>query len=249
MKRTLVAGALILALVAGVMAIGLASAQTSTPEPTATDEPARLADRFKEKLAEELGISVDQLNTALDNTQYALIDEAVADGKLTQSEADRLKQRVEEGHNLFPFGGARPFIRHHLKMELIQATAEVLGVDVSVVTEGLRNGDTLAQIANANGMETEAFKTALLANVKSTLDQKVADGDITQEQADNLYERLTNNIDDIVNHEPPDHPPVPFPGGDGPHFRFGGPGRDGEGPSFDFENDGLGPNDDPATIF
>jgi polyhydroxyalkanoate synthesis regulator phasin len=220
------------------MAVGLASAQTSTPEPTATDEPARLADRFKEKLAEELGISVDQLNTALDNTQYALIDEAVADGKLTQEEADRLKERVAEGHNLLPFHGFHHGPGHglRLKVGLIEATAEVLGVDESVVTEGLRNGDTLAEIANANGMETDAFKAALLANVKGKLDEKVADGDITQEQADNIYERLSNNIDDIVNHEPPDFPNPPARGFPGPRF-FGGPDTEEE----DAET--------PATIF
>jgi hypothetical protein len=102
-----------------------------------------------------------------------------------------------------------------------------LGVDVSAVTEGLRSGDTLAEIANANGMETDAFETALLANVKATLDEKVADGDITQEQADNLYERLSNNIDEIVNHEPPDFPPPDFRRFRGPGF-FDGPGSEEE---------------------
>lgn len=230
MRRTLLAGGILLALVGSVMAIGLASAQTDTPEPTVTDEPERLGNRFKEKLAEQLGISVDELNTALDNTQFALIDEAVADGKLTESEAEKLKERVEEGHNLFPFGGARKQIEHRVKVQLVEATAEVLGVEVSVVKDGIENGDTLAEIANANGMGTDEFETALLANVKSTLDEKVASDDLTQEQADNIYERLSNNIDDIVNHEPGeyDHPPRPFPDFPrGPRFWFNGPGDDG----------------------
>ena len=228
MRRTLVAGGLLLAVLAGVTAIGLASAQTGTPEPSVTDEPQRLADRFKEELASQLGISVDELNTALDNTQFALIDQAVADGKLTESEAEKLKERVEEGHNLFPYYGFRhpgPGPGFRLKVGLIEATAEVLGVDVSVVTEGLRNGNTLAEIANANGMQTDEFKTALLANVKSTLDEKVAKGDITQEQADNLYERLSTNIDDIINHEPPDFPAPDSHRFPGPRF-FDGPDAD-----------------------
>lgn len=243
MRRTILGGGILLAMVAGVLAVGLASAQTSTPEPTVTDTPEKLGDRFKEELASQLGISVDELNTALDDTQFALIDQAVADGKLTESEAEKLKARVEEGHNLFPFGGVRHRIEHHVKVELVEATAAVLGVDVSVVKDGLQNGDTLAEIANANGMSTDEFKTALLAEVKSTLDTKVADGDITQEQADNLYERLSTNIDDIVNHEPGEYGPPPFPRpGHGPRFRFNGPGANGE--------DNVAPPDDVApTIF
>ena len=49
----------------------------------------------------------------------------------------------------------RDRIEHRVKVELVEATAEVLGVDVSVVTDGLKNGDTLAEIANANGMDTD----------------------------------------------------------------------------------------------
>lgn len=217
MKRTIVAGGILAALVAGVLAIGLASAQTETPEPSVTDEPQRLGQRFKEELAKQLGISVDQLNAALDSTQFALIDQAVADGKLTESEAQRLRERVEEGHNLFPIGGARPFIRHHAKAELVEATAEVLGIDVADVRAGLADGQTLAEIAGANGMGAEDFKSALLENVRSTLDEKVADGDITQDQADRAYERLSQNIDDIINREP-------WQPGDGrpfPHFQRG----------------------------
>ena len=183
MKRTLLAGGIIAALVAGVLAVGLASAQTETPEPTVTGDPERLGDRFKKELASQLGISVDQLNTALDNTQFALIDEAVADGKLTESEAERLKERVEEGQNLFPIGGARPFIRHQVKVELVEATAEVLGIDVSDVRDGIADGQTLAEIANANGMEEMVEMIAIQRSFEVVAR--------TFEAIDDTYQRLT----------------------------------------------------------
>jgi polyhydroxyalkanoate synthesis regulator phasin len=232
----------LLALLAGVMAVGLASAQTETPEPSVTDAPERLGDRFKEELASQLGISVDELNTALDNTQYALIDEAVADGKLTESEAERLRERVEEGHNLFPLHGIREHIGHRAKVELVEATAEVLGVDVSVVREGLGEGKSLATIANENGMDTEAFKTALLENIKATLDEKVATDDLTQEQADRLYGHFSENIDRIVNNEPGEfRPPFRHPPR-GPRFF--------DAPNFDDDSDSESDEEDTsATTF
>lgn len=222
MRKTLLGLGVLSAILAGVLAVGLASAQTSTPEPSATGTPENLATRFKEGLAGHLGISVDELNAALDATQYDLIDQAVADGKITEAEAERLKENVDAGHNLLPFAGARGRIAHGVKIELVQSTADVLGVDVSVVTDSLKNGDSLADIANANGMDTADFETALLADIKSKLDEKVSNGDITQEQADRLYDCLSENIDDIVNHTRGD-----FGGG-----FFGGPGR-GHGPGFD----------------
>ena len=235
MRRTLLGGGMLLAIAAGIMAIAVAAAQTSspTPEPTATGTPANLADRFKTELASQLGISVDQLNTALNNTDAALIDQAVADGKLTQSEADKLKAGITNDNNLRPFRGVRKGVEHRLKVAFVDEAAKVLGVDSTVITDGLKNGDTLAKIANDHGMSTQDFETKVLAQSKTDLDTKVSNGDITQAQADKLYEHLSNNIDDIVNHTPGDHRygpgpgRFPFGGRGGPGFWFGGPDENG----------------------
>jgi polyhydroxyalkanoate synthesis regulator phasin len=224
---------MLLAIGAAIMAVAVAAAQTAspTPEPTVKDSPANLAERYKEELASQLGISVDDLNTALTNTDVALIDQAVADGKLTQSEADKLKANIDDDNNLFPFPGIRKHVEMRLKYGLIEESASVLGVDESVITDGLKDGKTLAEIANDNGMSTDDFKAKLLAEVKSDLDTKVSNGDITQTQADRIYDGLSNNIDDIVNHVPGDHP----------GFRFGGPGRWFGGP----DANGNAPGDTP----
>jgi len=249
MRRTLLGGGLLLAIAAGIMAVAVAAAQTSspTPEPTATGEPARLADRFKDELASQLGISVEQLNTALNNTDAALIDQAVADGKLTQSEADKLKSRINDDNNLRPFRGVRDHVEHRLKVAFVEEAAKVLGVDSSVITDGLKNGDTLARIANDNGMSTPDFETKVLAQSKTDLDTRVTNGDITQAQADRLYEHLSNNIDDIVNRTPGDHEyrPGHFRGR-GPGFWFGGRDDNGgdDGSSTPSSTDGGNP-----TIF
>lgn len=236
MRRFLLGGGVLLAVAAGILAVAVAAAQTASPTPSATGSPSDLADRFKEELASQLGVSVDELNTALNNTQTALIDQAVADGKLTQKEADALKERISDDNNLFPFRGLRKGIEHRLKVAFVEEAAKVLGVDESVITDGLQNGDTLAEIANDHGMSTDDFKTALLAQIKTDLDTKVSDGDITQTQADRLYDGISNNIDNIVNHEPGEYGPGPFP--------FRGPHR---GPGFWFGGPGAAPDDGSST--
>lgn len=120
-----------------------------------------------------------------------------------------------------------------LKHGLVEESATVLGVDPSVVTDGLKNGQSLAQIANANGKNTADFETALLAQVKSDLGSRVADGTITQAQSDRIYNALSNHIDDIVNHVPGDGAGFHFEFGSGhggPHFRWSGSNGNGDSP-------------------
>ena len=69
-------------------------------------------------------------------------------------------------------------------------------------------------------MSVEDFKAALLTQVRSQLDAQVADGKLTQEQADQEYQRTQDNIDSIVSGE------AGLGGPGGP----GGPGRPGDGP-------------------
>jgi hypothetical protein len=71
----------------------------------------------------------------------------------------------------------------------IETYAEKLGLDVVELEERLENGETMAEIALSTGLTIEDFKI-LMAEVRQlVLDKAVADGVITQEQADWLASR------------------------------------------------------------
>lgn len=243
MKRAIIAGGTFAAIVLGTLAVAVASAQddspTATPVPStgtdenATDDKGVYSDFFLNDLATRLGVSVDDLTADIQASQKALVDKALADGKITQEEADAAKERIDAGehvpfHFIFGDGPRHPFIR--LAYNLIGETATVLGIDESEVATSVRSGSSLEEIAAANGMSADAFKTALLAQAKTDLDAKVADGDITQERADEIYSKLSENIDTIVTDTNTD-PGPPF----GPHR--GGPGRFFSGPDEESESD------------
>ena len=250
MKRLLMAGGLVAALAVGAVAV--ASAQedgTPTPVPEAsedaqTDERGERRDDFLDRLAENLGVSRDDLDGAIDDTQLELIDQALADGKIDEEKAAELRERVENGDPLFPGfggGGPMPHIRH-VVVSFVDIAADVLGMENDDLVEQLRDGDqSLADVAEAQGVDVEEFKADLLAAAKAKLDEKVADGDLDQEHADDFYARFSENIDDIVNNA---HPGPRFPGpGPGRHFRGGpfggGPFEDAvplpeDGANFDF---------------
>jgi hypothetical protein len=76
--------------------------------------------------------------------------------------------------------------------DMISAFASAVGLTVDEVNTRLTNGETLTQIANAQGFTGDKL-TQLVAQVhKSTLDKAVADGIITQAQADRMLQMMNN---------------------------------------------------------
>ncbi len=177
--------------------IGLAALAVSGAVTSAQDGSGPV-NTFLAKVAEKLGVSQDKLNTAVQEAQTEMIDQAVAEGRLTQAQADQLKQRAAEGGLVFPFVGPGHGWGESRGV-VPEAAAQVLGMTEDELLQALKDGSSLAQVADAHGMSVEEFQTALLKQVKTQLDGLVGDGTLTQTQADEQYQRTEQNIDSIVN--------------------------------------------------
>ncbi len=191
----------LLIVLAAVAALGVALVAVVGAGAEEGDGPAKT---FISKLADRLGISEEELAGAVKDTQLEMIDEAVADGKLTQDQADRLKERIEEGELVFP-GRGRPGPRERecrIAQGVVASAAGILDMTPGDLVAELRDGRSLAQVAEENGMTSEELQTALLDAAQERLDQAVADGKLTQDQADRVFEGLSSNIEKIVNFEP-----------------------------------------------
>ena len=178
---------------AGVMAIAvpaISGAQESTTTTPSTDEGT------------EATAKADRLAEAL----QPLID----DGTLTQAQADAVIARLQEA---MPRGGpggpGRGF--GHVGMD---AAAEALGLSVADLRSALQDGQSLAEVAAAQGVDVQTVIDALVADATAHLDEKVAAGDLTQEEADERLSTLTEGITALVNGERP-----AFPEGPGGRFR------------------------------
>jgi Protein of unknown function (DUF2680). len=258
MKKAIIAGGIFAVIVIGALAVAVAGAQTNTPaattSPSSTTSPGTtdtLQQQFLQDLASRLGVSVDTLQGDIKDTEKALIDKGVADGKITQNQANDLKTRIDNGENvqLGPLLGNHPKGIRGVVNDIIGEAAKVLGLQKSDVTDGLKAGTSLNDIANAHGTSTADFHTKLLAQVKSDLDAQVASGDITQAQADQAYQQFSNNIDNITNGTRGNFPGFRrgFRGGPG----FGGPGFGGpnDNGSVPGAPSAPAPSGSPTTIF
>ena len=194
---------------------------------------------FLSKVADKLGVGEDELNTAIKDAGLEMIDEAVAEGRLTEEQAERLRERVEEGGIPFP---PRP---HHGGPHLgrgpvliADAAAQVLDMEKEELIEARQDGQSLVQIAESKGVSAEEFTAALLEEVQVQLDALVDEGKLTQEQADRIFQGIEEHIDRIVNAQPKPH--GPGPGGHGPGD-MGGPGFGPFGDKLEAEPSGVTP--------
>lgn len=130
---------------------------------------------YKVLLAEELGISVDELTAAIDEAQAAAIAQAVEDGKITQEQADWMLAQDE--------------LRTYIDPQAILAQA--LGITTDELQASLDEDKSLYEIVQELGLSATEVSDARYQAYKDALAQAVSDGVITQAQADQL---LLNNI-------------------------------------------------------
>lgn len=133
----------------------------------------------------------------------AVLADLVADGTLDQTQADAvetaLRTAAQEGR-LGPGHGHR----HgdgHARFGRAGATLEELGLDPEVVREGLQNGMTLGEIAEANGSSADAVAEAIVEHMQERLDAAVEAGRIDEATATERAEAIEERADAIVNGE------------------------------------------------
>lgn len=105
----------------------------------------------------------------------------------TQNPASCLGLGVKMGQTIRDAGG-----------RLVDIVAELTGLTVDEVRAARAEGTSIADIAEANGASSDEVVDAALKLRKEVLDAKVAEGTITQEQADEAYERMSERIEERV---------------------------------------------------
>lgn len=180
------ASILVLALGAGAAV----AANTSTPGQNAGE----LRQFFVSRLAANLGIDVTKLEQAFKQSALETVDQAVSQGVISQERADQIKKNIEEGNWNGPglFLGPRFGGEHGGRMPFggPASIASILGMSPSDLANELRSGKTLADIAQEKGMTLDQLKEKLVAQEKQTLDQKVAQGQMTQDAENKILSRL-----------------------------------------------------------
>lgn len=200
---------------------GVAFAATSGGDPQA---------ELLRDAAQRLNVSPSELRSALEGAFGDQLDEAVRDGRLTQQQADRIKQQIREhglplggpgfdgprGHHAFAIGPIGPGL---------DAAADYLGLTRAELGRRLTNGRSLADVARAEGKSVDGLKEAIVGAAEQDLAEAVRDGKLTDAQRDEMLRELQEHVGDLV----AGRGPGPR-GGHGFHREGFGPGAPGDGP-------------------
>lgn len=178
---------LMLGIVAGPSLTGQTSAQTQI-------QPSSVMNVFLDKLAGALGIQRSALDSAIKTAANGTVDQELQQGNLTQEQAARLRERIDQGRFFGSFGGGhRGGGRGDIagvRQAMIDAAAATLGITADTFKTELRSGKTMATLAQEHNTTEQAVVDAALAAAKTRLDAAVTAGTLTREQADAAYARL-----------------------------------------------------------
>lgn len=189
-----IAGIATLVAVLGVVSLGaVAYAQDD-----GSGEPFDFGGRFREAIAGILGISVDEYDAAVEQAREQVVDQALDEGWLTEEQAERMQERFEEGPGRRGMGDGfmkppKGFMGRG-DTSLIGVAAEKLDISVEDLHAQLIDGRSIAEVAEEQGVETQEIIDAYLAQLEENLTQKVADGEITQNQADWMLEQAAERV-------------------------------------------------------
>jgi AraC-like DNA-binding protein len=200
LKRKLAIGATVTA------AVAFAGGAYAATQSGGTSRQAFLND-----VAKRLNVSPQQLSDALKGAFDDQLAAAVAAGRLTQAQANAIKQRVQQkGGAPLGFGGPRhfgaprpfgvpghPFLGVHEGR--LAAAAKYLGLTEAQLAKQLAAGKSLAQIASTRGKTVSGLKAAMTDAVKARLDKAVSAKLLTSPQEQKLLSRLSSVLDAQIN--------------------------------------------------
>ena len=183
-------------LLAVVILAGIATSAFADSTQAQKPDLNTLYQSFVTKFAANLGVTQEQVTTALDTTKQQMLDEAVQQGQITQEQADKIAsakgfdfgklglgfrdhKNGAKGGNFFARGGS------------LDNMANVLGITVDELKTELQN-KKMQDVVTAHGLTFEQFQQQMLQIKKDAISQSVTDGKLTQDQADKILQNMEN---------------------------------------------------------
>ena len=169
---------------------------TAASTPTAMNPYCQ---QYLQDLAKRLGVSVSTLQQDKLASAEDVLAQLVKDGKLTQNQANQIKQRLEShkacsgnGQGLWGRRVAMQSLKQYLPGVATQV-AQGLHINANQLMSQLQSGKSLSDIAKAQGVSSSQLQTIVTNAIQSAVNKAVSDGNLTQQQATNIMQKLQKN--------------------------------------------------------
>ena len=187
-----------IATLVALLALGAVGAVALAQEGSEDSTGFNLRERLHQAIAGILGITVEEYDAAVDTAQEQVLSDAVADGWLTQEQADRLQERMDLGAGARWMGrgsfGGRGGWGMRGGASLFSVAADKLGMSLSDLMAELQAGKSIAEVAADHNVDAKTIVEAYLAQLEETLTDAVENERITQKQADSILENMADAV-------------------------------------------------------
>lgn len=162
----------------------------------ASAAPDRGRDNRDERCADAARITF----RALENLN-ATLEELVADGTLTQEQADTVAASLTDGN---PDGrpGRCAGVARSIQTT-IESVSDLLGLEWNVIRDRLQAGESLAEIAESSGISRDELIDAMLTGVDERLDTAEAAERLTPEERATREEAARARIERLIDRQHP----------------------------------------------
>ncbi|MEM7027977.1 MAG: hypothetical protein AAF629_00185 [Chloroflexota bacterium] len=143
-------------------------------------------------LAEANEVDRETLQAAKKDVMTEILAQAVADEVITQEQADQFAERAGRGFGGKGKRGGKGFGNIIDREEMKSAVAEALGLSVEELEAAKEAGQSIRDLAEAQGIELSDIQEAKKAALTEAIEEAVSEGTITQAQADQMLERIEN---------------------------------------------------------
>ncbi len=139
-----------------------------------------------------------------------VLSELVEEGTLTEEQAAAVADALEEArphvvfdhdeheHGPGPWDHGRGAGGWFLRGSL-EAVADALEIELEELSDLVRDGQTIAEIAEANGVDPQQVIDALVAEAQQRLDRLVEDGRLEESELAERLAEATERITELVN--------------------------------------------------
>jgi hypothetical protein len=206
MRTFFTAAALIAAALVGGTLISGATASSAPPADTTTNlaevGDGAYCELYLDTLAAELGVDAADLVPAARTAATTTITAMIEDGEIPADIGERMIERLAEadGSGCAALGlrfsralhaaGIADWVR-----DASGAAADALGIETRELWQRQHDGESLAEIADAEGVDYANVTAAVIAATETDLDAAVDAGRLSPERADRILERVTAWLD------------------------------------------------------
>lgn len=174
-----------------LLASALGGHTTTASTPTATNPYCQ---QYLQDLAKRLGVPVSTLQQDKLAAAEDVLAQLVKDGKITQNQANQIKQRLEShqacsgnGKGLFGRAVTLQSLKQYVPT-LAAQVAQGLHMNASQLMSQLQSGKSLSDIASAHGVSSTQLQSIVTNAIQSVVNKAVSDGNLTQQQATNIMQ-------------------------------------------------------------